>query len=402
MNNKIMADIGNTSLKNLGTLRFDSNTVMRDIVHKYDYSVYIGRFQPFHKGHLHIVEHALKLSKKLIIIVGSNNKPIDWKNPWTATQRIEMIRASLTTDQLERVHFQTIEDRLYQNKEWEALIYEAVDAILMDYSAFRVNGRDDAHTAKIAVVGYEKDDSSFYLKSFPMWKFEGAPAYNIGKHDEILNATMIREMLYKNHYSNIVNSLPEGTADYINDWLDTEDATYVKNWYFMDVAYQKPYEVLPYGTNFYCADNVVFQSGHVLLVKRKDNPGKGLWALPGGHINGDENAFEASLRELDEETNLKVPRKVLVGSFIGEKLFDHPERSLRGRCGKKVGRTVSISHCYVLDDAQSLPKTKAGDDAEEVWWFNLAEVRKMRNQLFEDHLCQINYWLAKVDDKKYT
>jgi ADP-ribose pyrophosphatase YjhB (NUDIX family) len=41
------------------------------------------------------------------------------------------------------------------------------------------------------------------------------------------------------------------------------------------------------------------------------------------------------------------------------------------------------------------------DDAEEAWWFPIAEARKMRNELFEDHADQINYWLARVDDKKY-
>jgi bifunctional NMN adenylyltransferase/nudix hydrolase len=126
-----------------------------------------------------------------------------------------------------------------------------------------------------------------------------------------------------------------------------------------------------------------------------------LWALAGGHVGKNETAFEASLRELEEETGLKIPGKVLIGSFQGEKLFDHPERSLRGRCGKKVSRTVSISHCYVLNDEHGLPRVKGMDDAEEAWWFPIAEVRKMRNEMFEDHVDQINYWLARVDDKKY-
>lgn len=368
---------------------------------KYTHSVYIGRFQPFHLGHLHIVESALKLADKLIIVVGSNNKPIDWKNPWTSTERIQMIKNSLTEDQLQRVQFQTVEDRLYQNKEWEALIYDAVDSILMQYSKYRITGHDEAHTAKICVVGYDKDDSSFYLKSFPQWTLEAIPAFNVEANDEALSATMIRDMLYHNRFGYVKSLVPEGAFAYIKEWLSTESAAYVKEWFDFEVKYQKPYEVLPYGTNFYCADNVIFQSGHVLLIRRKSHPGKDLWALPGGHINGNENAFEASLRELEEETGLKIPEKVLVGCFQGEKIFDHPERSLRGRCGKKVGRTVSISHCYVLNDDRGLPRVRAADDAAEVWWFPIAEVRKMRDQLFEDHADQINYWLARVDDKKY-
>lgn len=368
------------------------------MIQKYDYSVYIGRFQPYHRGHAHIVESALKLANKLIIVVGSHNKPIDWKDPWTSAERIEMIKAALTPEQLERVHFQTVEDRLYQNKEWEASIYDAVDSILMDYSKLRVNHSDPSRVARICLVGYEKDDSSFYLKSFPKWTFEGVPAYAYLK--DIINATDIRNALYEEKLP--ADLVPHGTLIKLAKWMDTDAYRYVKEWFEFDKNYQKPYEVLPYGTNFYCADNVIIQSGHVLLIKRKDFPGKGLWALPGGHINGNENAFVASLRELEEETGLKIPEKVLVGSFQGEKLFDHPERSLRGRCGKKVGRTVSVSHCYVLNGGNDLPRVRPADDAAEAWWFTLAEVRKMRDQLFEDHADQINYYIARIDDKKHT
>jgi bifunctional NMN adenylyltransferase/nudix hydrolase len=368
---------------------------------KYQYAIYIGRFQPFHLGHLHVINHALTIADKLIMVIGSHNKPIDWKNPWTSAQRIEMIKASLTPDQLAHIHFQTIEDRLYQNKEWEALVYDAVDSILMQYSTLRVQANTEERTAKCCVVGYDKDESSFYLNSFPQWKLEKVPAFNIEANDEALSATMIREMLYNNRFGYVKNLIPNGTFNYIKEWLGTESAAYVKAWYDKDLEDQKPYEALKWGTNDYCADNVVLQSGHVLLVKRAKHPGKGLWAVPGGHVGKNETAFEAALRELDEETNLKVPSKVLVGSFEGEKLFDHPERSLRGRCGKKVSRTASISHCFVLNDEHALARVKAADDAEEAWWFPIAEVRKMRNQLFEDHMDQINYWLARVDDKKY-
>jgi bifunctional NMN adenylyltransferase/nudix hydrolase len=375
--------------------------VTKTLQKKYNFAIYIGRFQPFHLGHLHVIQHALELADKLIIVIGSHNKPIDWKNPWTSAQRVEMIRDALTPEQNARVHFNTVEDRLYQNKEWEALVYDAVDSIMMDYSSLRVKGITEDRTAKCCVVGYDKDDSSFYLKSFPQWKLEQIPAFNVEQNDEALSATMIRDMLYHNRFGYVKSLLPVGAFDYVRNWLATEQAAYVKEWYDFDLKYQEPYESLKYGTNFYCADNVIFQSGHVLLIRRKSHPGKGLWALPGGHINNNETAFDASLRELEEETGLKIPEKVLIGSFQGEKIFDHPERSLRGRCGKKVGRTVSISHCYVLDDERGLPRVKAADDAEEVWWFPIAEVRKMRNELFEDHADQINYWLARVDDKKY-
>ena len=378
----------------------------------YNWAIYIGRFEGFHNGQFENIKHGLEIADKLIIIIGSANKPIDWKNPWTANERIEMIKASLPPDMLSHVHFQTIEDRLYQQSEWESLIYEAVDAILHDYSQFRINPIRAEQKAKIALVGCDKDDTTWYLRCFPDWKQEFTKTF-IGEDKETpLSSTTIRENIFKylstvhvhsenDHYlTDIKKLVPKGSYEFIYKWLLTDSAKYVYEWYIMDKEYQRPYEALPYGTNFYCADNVVIHSGHILLVKRKFHPGKDLWALPGGHINKNETAFQASIRELYEETNIKVPEKVMIANFFGEKLFDHPDRSLRGRCGKKVGRTVSISHCYALNGGDGLPRVKAADDAEEAWWFNSAQLKKMRNEMFEDHGDQALYWLTKLDDKK--
>jgi bifunctional NMN adenylyltransferase/nudix hydrolase len=364
---------------------------------KYTHAVFIGRFEPFHLGHLHVIENALTIAERLIIVIGSHNKPIDWKNPWTSSERMQMIKASLTPEQLALVRFQMVEDRLYQNKEWQASVYEAVDAILLEYSPYRLKAVDEAHTAKICLVGFDKDSTSWYLRAFPEWKLEETKAFNFEQDDEGLSATLIRDMLYANRFGYAKTFLPEDSYNFIKNWLTTDAATYVKDWHDMDAEYQKPYENLPYGTNFYCADNVVFQSGHVLLIKRKFHPGKNLWALAGGHVNPNETAAEASIRELREETGIKVPDKVLRGSLVESHIFDHPDRSLRGRCGKIVGRTISNSFCYNLEDgSQGLPRVVAQDDALEAWWFNLAEVRKMKSEIFEDHYSQIEYFISRI------
>ena len=134
----------------------------------------------------------------------------------------------------------------------------------------------------------------------------------------------------------------------------------------------------------------------MLLVERKNTPGKGPWALPGGHINPNEPADQASLRELTEETRIKVPKKVLARAFYAEKRFDHPERSMRGRYTKDNARTVTMAFAYKLDDAEDFPRTRAGSDAKRTWWFTFEEIANMRNQIFEDHADIIEWAIAML------
>lgn len=54
------------------------------------------------------------------------------------------------------------------------------------------------------------------------------------------------------------------------------------------------------------ASIAVFREGHVLLVERGKGPRRGVWSLPGGHIEPGETARDAALRELGEETGVKA------------------------------------------------------------------------------------------------
>ncbi|MBI2639123.1 nicotinamide-nucleotide adenylyltransferase [Candidatus Peregrinibacteria bacterium] len=58
-------------------------------------ALFIGRFQPFHKGHLDVVRQVLRLYPKIIIGIGSAQYSGMPKNPFSAAQRIRMIRGSL-------------------------------------------------------------------------------------------------------------------------------------------------------------------------------------------------------------------------------------------------------------------------------------------------------------------
>lgn len=58
---------------------------------QFDYLVFIGRFQPFHAGHKTVVDSALLLSKRVIIILGSHNQPRSFTNMWLSHEHQNMI-----------------------------------------------------------------------------------------------------------------------------------------------------------------------------------------------------------------------------------------------------------------------------------------------------------------------
>ncbi len=62
---------------------------------KFSRALYPGRFQPFHLGHLNAVKHILKNAGELIIMVGSSQHSHTLDNPFTAGERILMIRLAL-------------------------------------------------------------------------------------------------------------------------------------------------------------------------------------------------------------------------------------------------------------------------------------------------------------------
>ena len=113
------------------------------------------------------------------------------------------------------------------------------------------------------------------------------------------------------------------------------------------------------------------------MVRRKGKLGKGLLALPGGFLNADEEIKDAALRELREETVIKVSKEDLELAIVDERVFAHPLRSLRGR---------TITSVFLINlKSGPLPKVKGNDDSEKSFWLPLNEVMQRESEFFEDH-----------------
>ena len=91
----------------------------------------------------------------------------------------------------------------------------------------------------------------------------------------------------------------------------------------------------------------------VLQIQRGDQPFKGGWAFPGGFMNMDETTEQCAIRELEEETGLKVSDIHQIGAY--SKVDRDPR-----------GRTVTVAYLSVID--KPLPVTGQDDAAKAEWW----------------------------------
>lgn len=342
---------------------------------QYDVAAYIGRFNPPCKHHFQTMLNGLEIASKLVVIVGSANAPRDIDNPFTANERIAMIRSMLTEEQLSHITFVPKNDLLYDNPQWIAGV------------EYHVNKEADSwsfESPSVVLIGSKSDESSWYLDEFPYWEKRLYPCM-ASENGHVRHASDVRAKLFGESDW----CADEIMADYcevpVTMWIKKFRENYPEIWknlrdeYEHILNYKKAWEAAPYKPTFVTVDAVVTQSSNVLLVRRKAAPGKGLWALPGGFIEQNESLEDAMLRELSEETRIDVPKGKLRNCIKKTKVFDHPKRSKRGR---------TITHAYLIELNEPhgvLPRVKGSDDAEKAKWIPYSELVDMRNQVFEDH-----------------
>jgi bifunctional NMN adenylyltransferase/nudix hydrolase len=337
---------------------------------KYDYAMIIGRFQPFHNAHKQMLDHALSLGESVIVVLGSSHSSPNIKNPFTAYQREQMIRACYDSDVQSRLIFAPIRDYPYQENLWIAEVQNIVNEYLEDTNK------------KMALVGHFKNETSYYLNLFPQWKMERFEGHEV----KGVNATDIRNLYlslpWNKSQEEIGKLVPVPVLNYLEENYKSNDYLALQKEYLFIEQYKKDSQFvgMNFPPTFVTTDAVVTALGHILVVRRGNALGKGKLALPGGFLAQNITLKENMLKELKEETNIKVPKQILESNIVDSKVFDHPHRSLRGRT------ITHVFHIHLTPNLEDgLPRVKGGDDADKAQWLSIADFLQKEEEFFEDH-----------------
>ncbi|HAT32138.1 MAG TPA: cytidyltransferase [Janthinobacterium sp.] len=337
---------------------------------KADVAVLIGRFQPFHNGHANLLALALAGAEKVVVVLGSSFHARSAKNPFTWQDRAAMIAATLGEGERERVSYAAVRDH-YDDALWAASVREGVATCAPG-------------AARIVLVGHFKDPSSYYLNHFPQWRLLAAET------ELDIDATAIRRILFEAEDLDIslevlAGLVPRAVRQYLKAWTMLPYFAALLQEHTQVARYKAAWKTAPYAPIFSTVDAVVKAAGHLLLIKRGGFPGKGLWAVPGGFVEQRERLLQGAIRELGEETRIGVLDAMLEDALVDVKVFDHPDRSQRGR---------TITHAHFFDlNLDQLPSIEGADDAQLAAWVPIARLVSMEEEFFEDHFHIIDSFL---------
>ncbi len=385
----------------------------------YSYAVIIGRFQPLHNSHVRLIKQALEIADKVLILVGSAYAARTPKNPFTFDERKNMIQSTFpetekvptnsptyrdacrSTQYCGRISVEPIRDYFYSDDVWLA----NVQGICSNYI-------EDGET--VALLGAYKDASSYYLNLFPQWEYVSPEAgvtmnasdvrhtlFDVGAYGNawddasISGRPQINPEVMREQDEWFSRNLPVHVTSFLQKFRNTPEFGRIAEEFKSNREYKRSWDKSPFPPIFVTADAVVTCAGHVLVIKRGGNPGKGLLALPGGFVRPHERVKSAALRELKEETRIKENKLILESSIVDSEVFDYPARSLRGRTITHAFHVKLRSNRTGTYRDAKLPEVKGGDDAKGAFWMPMMEVMRRADEFFEDHIHIINRFINK-------
>ncbi|MDD2711676.1 MAG: bifunctional nicotinamide-nucleotide adenylyltransferase/Nudix hydroxylase [Simplicispira sp.] len=339
----------------------------------YDTALYIGRFEPPHAGHMALLQRALDSAPQAIVVMGSAWQVRSPKNPFTWHERESMLRAALAPADNARLQVLPVRD-YYNEAVWVQAVRQAV-------------AQCTPADTRVALVGHFKDATSSYLKHFPGWDL-----IDMARQGTI-DATTVRDAYFgatpatvAQVMAPLAHQMPASTLATLAAFAQQPDYAVLQEEWRMLRDFRASWANAPYPPVFVTVDAVLRCQGQVLLIRRAHAPGKGQLAVPGGFIEQRETVWQSCLRELTEETHCALPETTLRAALREVAVFDHPDRSQRGR---------TITHAHYFDLAESpFPAVQADDDAAQVLWVPIEQLAGMEEAFFEDHFHMLDHFFG--------
>lgn len=164
-----------------------------------DTAVVIGRFQPFHLGHLDLLMTAFQTAYKVIVVIGSSTEARTVRNPFTFEERVSMIQNSITDSERRNLIILGVRD--YQDDDiWR-------DVVMREVNLYASSG-------SIHLIGNDKDATTYYLKLFTAWNL-----VNVEPKRQ-LTGTEIRSLYFMERWRNMI---PQGTATVLDNFAGTHE-----------------------------------------------------------------------------------------------------------------------------------------------------------------------------------
>lgn len=293
-------------------------------------ALFVGRFQPFHLGHLSVVKQIENDADvgKILIGIGSSQEANTEINPFSYSERAQMIANTLRNNLQKPFAIFGIPD-VYNDEKWQKLM----DIFCPEKFSVVYTGNDWVKR----ILG--KNDIKIRIPNY----------------EHLTCGTEVRELMkIGNEWQDLV---PEEVIKSIKDIRGVERITG-----------RFAQRLSPAVT----ADIIInYRDQGVVLIQRKEkagDPNSLKWAVPGGHIDyGKETVEGAAIRETKEETNLDVSI-TLDDQF---RQYSDPDRDPRGHY-------VTMVYHTRVDNGE----LKAGDDAVDIRVFPWDQIP---NDLAFDH-----------------
>lgn len=317
-------------------------------------AVVCARFQPPCRAHVEALTWAAQRHARVLVALLGADEACSLANPWSVDAR----RALLASARLAGpgVEYLALRDRRYERTRWSAELAELVGSRLPPAMPVVVIA-DAEHRAGL-----------------PPWPVPWAPG-DLPTQFEVAEQSVRDALFWRTDAPDWALAGPlvaAGTEAALRTSLATpalaalrDEARYLRD-------YRAAWAAAPYPPVFVTVDALVSWRDAVLLIERGRLPGRGLLALPGGFIDPSEALAAACVRELREETGLDLTGMATPAARV----FDDPERSLRGR-------TITHVYHYDLDPSRPQPRVAGADDARAARWWPRAALGP--GNLFDDH-----------------